>query len=347
MKTLLRCVPLALVLVMAGCAGTSSKQQILASGSQVEIRSYQTRTYDTNNKTRVLRAVMSTLQDLGFVIDKADDIAGVVSATKLQGYALSMSVSVRPKGQQMTVRANAQFNLRAVEDPGPYQDFFTSLDKGLFLDDNLLTDSVEVHIPTANETPTAAAMTTIDPGVYDYYGEAEKEIVSASYDPNLWARALVLAEGNEQKRKAKYIEIRAEQLYQQNTKSTTNVKKINPIAIKSTSVVKVQPKPANVLSGRYRSDISSDATWTFKKNEHRSLIITFQQNGNEITGTNSSVDLKINGIRDGDEITFYTLPSHITSYEIKGKWTVSADGRKLVGKWSVPNGGGRWDLTRL
>ena len=247
----------------------------------------------------------------------------------------------------MSVRANAQFNLTAIEDPGPYQDFFTSLDKGLFLDDNLLTDSVKVHIPTVNVTSAGASTKTMDPGVFDYYGEAEKEIISSSYDPNLWARALVLVEGNEQKRKAKYIEIRAEQLYQLNTKPTANVKKITPVAVKTTPEVKDQPNPANVLSGRYRSDITSDATWTFKKNEHRRLIITFQQNGNEIIGTNSSVDLKIKGIRDGDEITFYTLPSHITSGEIRGKWTVSADGRKLVGKWSVPNGGGRWNLTRL
>ena len=122
-----------MMLGLVACTATNSKQQILAAGSQVEIRSYQTRTYDTNNKIRVLRAVMSTLQDLGFVIDKADDVVGIVSATKLQGYALSMSISVRPKGQQMVVRANAQYNLTAVEDPGPYQNVFTSLDKGLFL----------------------------------------------------------------------------------------------------------------------------------------------------------------------------------------------------------------------
>ena len=121
--------------VLTAC--NTSKQQVLASGSQVEMRSYQTRTYDTNNKIKVLRAVMSTLQDLGFVIDSADDVIGVVSATKLDGYNLGMSISVRPKGQQMVVRANAQYNLRAVEEPGPYQDFFTSLDKGLFLENNL------------------------------------------------------------------------------------------------------------------------------------------------------------------------------------------------------------------
>jgi len=33
----------------------------------------------------------------------------------------------------MLVRANAQFNVKPVEDPVQYQNFFTSLEKSLFL----------------------------------------------------------------------------------------------------------------------------------------------------------------------------------------------------------------------
>jgi hypothetical protein len=81
-----------------------------------------------------MRTVISTLQDLGFVIDKADDVLGSVSATKWQGYALRMTVNVAQKGQtQMRVRANAQYNNIAVEDPAPYQQFFQSLQKSMFL----------------------------------------------------------------------------------------------------------------------------------------------------------------------------------------------------------------------
>jgi hypothetical protein len=210
MKAMTRFIlPVFLLVTVAGC--NTSKNQVLASGSQVEMRSYQTRTYDTDNKIRVLRAVMATLQDLGFVIDKADDVIGIVSATKLQGYALSMSISVRPNGQQMMVRANAQYNLTAVEDPGPYQDFFTSLDKGLFLDDNLYADDLPTQPLTAG--PDIATTTDKPRDVYAYYGEAEQEITAGTYDKNLWARALVEVEGDEQKRKARYIELRAEELY--------------------------------------------------------------------------------------------------------------------------------------
>ncbi|WP_293715367.1 hypothetical protein, partial [Thiolapillus sp.] len=119
------------IIMLQGCQTNASKQ-VLAAGNQVEMRSYQTRTYDDLNKKETMRIVMATLQDLGFVILKADDVAGIISATKFNGYQLRMSVSVRTKGSQIVVRANAQYNLAAVEDPQPYNDFFTSLEKALF-----------------------------------------------------------------------------------------------------------------------------------------------------------------------------------------------------------------------
>lgn len=221
MKAIARYILLVFLLAtVVGC--NTSRNQVLASGSQVEVRSYQTRTYDSDNKIRVMRAVMATLQDLGFVIDKADDVIGIVSATKLQGYALSMSISVRPNGQQMTVRANAQYNLTAVEDPGPYQDFFTSLDKGLFLDDNLYADDLPTQDPTANSSTATSADSAND--VYAYYGQAEQEIIAGTYNLNLWARALVEVEGDEQKRKARYIELRAAELFAAKTEGVIKPK---------------------------------------------------------------------------------------------------------------------------
>ena len=98
------------------------------------MRSIQTRAFDTTDKEKTLRTIMSTLQDLGFVIDKADTTLGTVSATKLKHYALRMTVTVRPRGEtQLLVRANAQYNVNPVTDPEPYQQFFTSLEKAMFL----------------------------------------------------------------------------------------------------------------------------------------------------------------------------------------------------------------------
>ena len=118
----------------AGCVSPASKAVLDTDQSAVALRSFQQRAFDTTDKEQTMRTVISTLQDLGFVIDKADLDLGTVSATKLSGYQLRMTVTVRPRGStQMLVRANAQYAEKAVEDPKPYQDFFTSLEKSMFL----------------------------------------------------------------------------------------------------------------------------------------------------------------------------------------------------------------------
>ena len=119
--------------LLCGCA--TSQNQLLQAGDQLKLRSIQTRAFDTTDSVKTQRVILATLQDLGFVIDKADKELGSISATKLGGFALKMTVSVRPKGEtQLLVRANAQYQLKAVEDPQPYQNFFTALSKALFLE---------------------------------------------------------------------------------------------------------------------------------------------------------------------------------------------------------------------
>jgi hypothetical protein len=120
-------------IILVSCA--PSTQQVLATKeSQVKLRAIQTRAFDTTDKNKMLRTVIATLQDLGFVVDKADDTLGTVSGTKLDRYALRMTVSVRPRGEtQLIVRANAQYNIYAVEDPEPYQQFFDALSEAIFL----------------------------------------------------------------------------------------------------------------------------------------------------------------------------------------------------------------------
>lgn len=119
--------------LLAGCATT--QQRLLDSdASQVQLRSIQTRAFDTTDREKTLRTVMATLQDLGFVIDQADATLGTVTATKLNRYALRMTVSIRPRGEtQLLVRANCQYQDTPVYDPEPYQQFFVSLEKGMFL----------------------------------------------------------------------------------------------------------------------------------------------------------------------------------------------------------------------
>ena len=132
-------IALLISVVLTGCHTNPEKQALASDKSQVELRSIQTRAFDTDDKNKVMRTVISTLQDLDFVVDNADLVLGTVSGTKYGKtgygpYQLKMTVTVRSRGTtQMLVRANAQYNIQAVNDPKPYQDFFTALEKSLFL----------------------------------------------------------------------------------------------------------------------------------------------------------------------------------------------------------------------
>ncbi len=134
-----RCVPvtyvaIAMLIALAGCTGVSNQAVLSTGGSAVALRSFQSRAFDTVDKEKTLRSVISTLQDLGFVVDKADSTLGTISATKLSGYAMRITVTVRPRGEtQMLVRASVQYKEQAVEEPKLYQDFFVALEKSMFL----------------------------------------------------------------------------------------------------------------------------------------------------------------------------------------------------------------------
>lgn len=132
-----RSVPIVMLLATALTAAcqTDSRQQILhTAATPVALRAVQTRAFDTTDTNLTVRTVIATLQDLGFVVDNADDQLGAVSATKLDGYTMRMTVTVRPRGETQTaVRASAQYELDAVSDAAPYQQFFAALEKAMFL----------------------------------------------------------------------------------------------------------------------------------------------------------------------------------------------------------------------
>ncbi len=129
-------------IAFSGC--TSSKKQLLKMDeSQVKLRSMQTRAFDSTEKDKMLRTVISTLQDLGYIVNEANEVIGTVSARtthikykflEKKKYPLLITVTVRPRGEtQLLVRANAQYNQKAVENPLVYQNFFTVLEKSIFL----------------------------------------------------------------------------------------------------------------------------------------------------------------------------------------------------------------------
>ncbi len=117
----------------SGCA-SAPQQAIFESQSSVQQRSYQSRAFETTDTTQTLRTLIATMQDLGFVIDKADATLGSVSATKLDDYELRVTATVRRRGETQTlVRVNAAWRDGAVTNPVMYQDFFVALEKAMFL----------------------------------------------------------------------------------------------------------------------------------------------------------------------------------------------------------------------
>lgn len=123
---------------LAGC-GSSSRQLTEMEDSQVNVRTVQSRAFDSTDKNRMLRTVIATLQDFGYVMDKADEELGVITATRLDGGTQRITVTVRPRGEtQLLVRASMLRGRSAVTNLQAYQNFFTSLSKSIFLDAHLV-----------------------------------------------------------------------------------------------------------------------------------------------------------------------------------------------------------------
>ncbi|MFC0408680.1 hypothetical protein [Roseomonas elaeocarpi] len=124
----LRYLSLLAVLGLPACAGQPGEHSVVASQkSAVELRSMQSRVFETADRTRVLRTTIATLQDMGYAIDKVDAQAATVSATKAS--QLRMSAAAAPRGTSQTVlRANAivvgQSSDTQVDEPRFYQELF-------------------------------------------------------------------------------------------------------------------------------------------------------------------------------------------------------------------------------
>lgn len=151
-----------------------SRDQIwLSEASQVKVRAAQSRVFDTTDRTKTLQAIVSTFQDIGFAVEVLDEELGIVSGKKFEDYEtpqlgdpsyyayrddglliltkqyrswgpfyhrsdlVRLTVTVRPRGEiQLVVRASAQYYLKAIEDPEPYQKFFRTLEQSLFVQAN-------------------------------------------------------------------------------------------------------------------------------------------------------------------------------------------------------------------
>ncbi len=177
---------ISLGLAISGCAFTpyearhetlsDSRSQIwLSEARQVKIRAAQSRVFEDADRVRILEAIVTAMQDLGFQIDVLDGALGIVSGKKFEeletvpvgfdpNYFLyndeslliftktyrtwgpfyyrdnleRLTVTVRSRNEaQLVVRASAQYYMSAVENPKPYQSFFRTLEQAVFAEREL------------------------------------------------------------------------------------------------------------------------------------------------------------------------------------------------------------------
>ena len=151
----------ALLTVGISACGATQPQK-----TQLQIREFQTRSYDTTDTKMVMKAMLNVLQDEGFIVKNANTELGMLTATKEMdvqntGTAVMMallaganarwdknsvvecSANVTEFGQQTKVRVNFQTktlnnkgevtDIHVIQEEPFYQDFFSKVDKGIFL----------------------------------------------------------------------------------------------------------------------------------------------------------------------------------------------------------------------
>lgn len=144
-------------------------ETIITPMTQLEKRQFQTRTYESNDKPLVMKAMLNVLQDEGFIVYNANPLLGFIYGVKdfdtsdpnidiskefglsksrlnmngikvatiettanITEYGKSMRVRVNFKRKLLNVYGNAQF-IDDVNDESYYQEFFSKVDKAIFL----------------------------------------------------------------------------------------------------------------------------------------------------------------------------------------------------------------------
>ncbi len=149
--------------LVAGCSPHTSQE---VQKTQLQIREFQTKVFDEIDLRTVMKTMLNVLQDEGFIVKSVSLELGFASVTKevdveksqqvfwskvLQGeqarwtkqQVLEGTINVTEYGQRMSVRVNFQskvldnrgmvIKIQQIEDEKYYQEFFSKVDKGLFI----------------------------------------------------------------------------------------------------------------------------------------------------------------------------------------------------------------------
>jgi hypothetical protein len=155
--------------LFAGVAPAWAKKDAPQQVTQLEKRTFQTRSYDNIDKATLMKAMLNVLQDEGFIVNNANPLLGFISGSKefdisdktidvekefgikkgalawkgIRVATIEATANVSEFGKEMKVRinfkrkllntyGNAQF-IDEISDEKYYQDFFSKVDKAIFI----------------------------------------------------------------------------------------------------------------------------------------------------------------------------------------------------------------------
>ncbi|CAK7192572.1 hypothetical protein COMNV_00776 [Commensalibacter sp. Nvir] len=102
------------------------------------LRAVQSRTYRASQE-KLTEAVISTLQDMGYGIDRINNTIGFVNATQYAHSLTEITITMAPIEGAITVRISARRNNYPLDDdPKFYQNFFSKLSQSTFLNEHKL-----------------------------------------------------------------------------------------------------------------------------------------------------------------------------------------------------------------
>ena len=140
---LLRAMVVAAALALCSCASPPADPESLLAPTdeQMKLRSTQSRLYEVESRRLAIRGVIEALQDLGFIIERANEPLGLVTAARFAEPryfdVMSVTVTVREESEgNFTIRANAIFNNEPITDAQVYQNFFATLERSFFIGRN-------------------------------------------------------------------------------------------------------------------------------------------------------------------------------------------------------------------
>lgn len=115
-------------------------QTVLAKPQQtLALRAVQSRSFETTDQQKMIQAISSTLQDMGYIIVRSNDQIGFVTATHFTDDIIEITVTTQPNKDHIIVRVTARMNnLPLDKNPEFYQIFFNQLSQATFLNANAI-----------------------------------------------------------------------------------------------------------------------------------------------------------------------------------------------------------------